>query len=731
MAARWQTSDWLTAAELAGLKLAGLPASKRRINAHAERHGWRDSGKARRRQGAGGGWEYHISLLPDTALDDLLARRFSASAAAGIELPQAQGDAMARAQARARIVLAAQAAHLGQGRTASYEYFCRLYNAGKVPVSDEVRRLVPSVSAASLRRWRKWMQAGDMMRLAGASRRRRGRSPIDRANDGALGRYVAGLLIARPQLSAVQIRDLAIAQFGEVIDLNGKECPMPSVRSFQRWLDAFRREHAAAIARATNPDLYKSKYRHAGGSRDGWVRAVNDLWEIDASPADVMTTQGRVSVYVCVDAYSRRMMVHVARTPRTQAMLELVIRCILEWGVPRTIRSDNGSDFTSHQARATFAALGIEHDICPPFSPERKGKVERAIRTLMHSMMSLLPGFVGHNVAERKVIEARKAFSQRLGEQPERLLQVDMTPDELQQAIDRWVAEVYHHRPHAGLGGRTPHLATATCAAPLRTVESRQALVLLAAPLASGGGLRTVGREGVRVDGHTYITTRVPAGASVLVRHDLTDMGRVWLFDPDTQELLDEAICPDLAGVDPQQAHAAARRLRDELSRQALAEARAEARRIARDPRRLIDDVTKAAARRNGDVLAFPPRTEQHSTAAIDSAAEAAGDRPPRQPVSQVREDIRQRLDEEMLAEWRQQRAGNVTPLPRQQEEDPDDVARFKRALRIERALEAGEPVPEEDRVWLRGYQVTAEYRAQKRLMEDFPQLYGLAGTGQ
>ena len=67
--------EWLTASEIAALRLAGMPATKRGVQKHAERHGWRASTRARRRAGRGGGWEYHISLLPDAALADLLARR--------------------------------------------------------------------------------------------------------------------------------------------------------------------------------------------------------------------------------------------------------------------------------------------------------------------------------------------------------------------------------------------------------------------------------------------------------------------------------------------------------------------------------------------------------------------------------------------------------------------------------------------------------------------------------
>lgn len=62
---------WFTAQELADAQCSGLfnglPASKRGINDLAERENWvRYSALARRRPGreGGGGYEYHIELLP-------------------------------------------------------------------------------------------------------------------------------------------------------------------------------------------------------------------------------------------------------------------------------------------------------------------------------------------------------------------------------------------------------------------------------------------------------------------------------------------------------------------------------------------------------------------------------------------------------------------------------------------------------------------------------------------
>ncbi|MCM3419027.1 transposase domain-containing protein [Sphingopyxis alaskensis] len=76
---------WFTAAELADLKLPGLPASKRKVNERAAKECWAlqvDSDGmplARSRQARGGGLEYHVSILPAATQAALVRRGISSS----------------------------------------------------------------------------------------------------------------------------------------------------------------------------------------------------------------------------------------------------------------------------------------------------------------------------------------------------------------------------------------------------------------------------------------------------------------------------------------------------------------------------------------------------------------------------------------------------------------------------------------------------------------------------
>ena len=59
---------------------------------------------------------------------------------------------------------------------------------------------------------------------------------------------------------------------------------------------------------------------------------------------------------------------------------------------------------------------------------------------------------------------------------------------------------------------------------------------------------------------------------------------------------------------------------------------------------------------------------------------------------------------------------------PKPAEEAPKE--RFRRALELERAVEAGNPATPEQARWLSAYQATAEYRAERMLWGDFGDAY-------
>lgn len=66
--------EWFNAQEFADLKLSDLPETESAVIRFAKRLDWQSTSLARKRKGRGGGWEYHVDLLPSAARKALEAR---------------------------------------------------------------------------------------------------------------------------------------------------------------------------------------------------------------------------------------------------------------------------------------------------------------------------------------------------------------------------------------------------------------------------------------------------------------------------------------------------------------------------------------------------------------------------------------------------------------------------------------------------------------------------------
>ncbi len=623
--------DWLSTQELAELALPGLPATRQGWDEFVEREGWlKHKDKVRLRKGKGGGLEYHVELLPAAALASYAARAIGAVELPNDQLAAAAADptasqltlpALESRDARLALLSAADrfARNASLSRRTADAAFCALYGLDRLAIEPWIKAAVKRLSARTLARWREQLKFGSPSRLGvdrGAARR--GKGTLATAEGGEVRKYILALVAHQPHLSADHVRECVAAKFPQLSP--------PPVRTFQHFLKGLKASQGALLAKITNPDAFKSRFR-LSGTNSHPVSRLNELWQIDASPADALCIDGRHSLYVCVDIFSRRLTIQVTRTPRAESVALLMRRAILAWGVPERVKTDNGSDFTAKATQRLFASLRIETEASTPFSPEQKGHVERAIGTLQRDLMPLLPGFIGHSVKDRKVIEERKAFSARLGESDADAFCVELKAEELQRFCSEWAENRYAHRPHEGLSGATPFAIAAAYPGKVKRIDDVRALDLLLAPIAGKDGLRTVGKTGLRIDHSLYIFAAAMPGTLVFVRMDPADMGRAFVFQPDGETYLGEAVCPELAGVDPAQAVAQARAEQKKLLEAGAAELRADMRKIK--PRDQVHAVLGRAAEKAAKVVAFPRGHDAYATPALDAAGEATRLPPP------------------------------------------------------------------------------------------------------
>lgn len=707
----WRARLAWTAKDLATLGVPGLPTTEFRMREFLLREAGK--GTVTRARGRGGivlTWHRlampaalrmaitkHIDsemlrlgfVAPQTATEDNTreARRFD-------RLPP---KAAQRAGARADIV---SAWRIWRDRTGRFgwrgmEAFCDLYRRDQIPIHEMVVRLVPSVCAASLAAWEERDEARGWVGLSGDYRPRE--KAIER--DPALATTFDGAIAAFPQIRAGQMRDILRAKHPGLA--------LPTLRSVQRWLAAWKAKNRTLHAHLDDPDKAKSRSRVSFGTAA--VGAINARWEIDATPADLLLADGkRYTLLGLIDVGTRRMRLIVAEHSSGVAVGLLLRRCLLEFGIPGTVGTDNGAEFVGQHIKRVFSDLRINHDIAPPFSPEAKPYIERAFRTFSHDLIELMPGFVGHNVAERAAIRARRSFADRLmgaGRRSE--VEMSVSAEALQAFCDAWCRDRYERRGHSGLNGRSPFEAAQAQAGAVLKIANERALDVLLAPAASGGGWRVVGKKGIRLARGTFIAAELGLliGQTVECREDPADAGRIYVFREDgTFACVAED--PERTGIDRRELAIAARRLQAaELARQrqALREAKAKAR---IDPATIVQEILAADARDAAKVIALPQAPEMFTTPALEEAGRAA--RADDAPVAPPRSEADARAGQHLVDLTERLNARRAARIA--QDERTEAEARIRRGFRCRDLIIAQTKVPADEIAWFAGYETSSEF---------------------
>ncbi|MFJ8478361.1 integrase core domain-containing protein [Kitasatospora sp. NPDC094011] len=164
--------------------------------------------------------------------------------------------------------------------------------------------------------------------------------------------------------------------------------------------------------------------------------------------------------------------------------------------VPERVRVDRGLEFAADAVEAALGALAVVVHRLPPYTPHRKGKVERLNLTIEQTLLSQLPGFTGgpRDASGRLYgpvddsAKAKKVAGQAGG---------PMRIEEFVQRFAAWARWYNTERPHRALGGRTPVQAWSEDEAPLRRIDPARLRYLLLAG--------TERKDGIRFNSHTYL----------------------------------------------------------------------------------------------------------------------------------------------------------------------------------------------------------------------------------
>ena len=551
--------EWMTPAEIAALQLAGMPSERASMSRWASRHGWQtnDSKQARKRAGRGGGWEYHVSLLPEVARADWRRRREATLPAVPEPKPVRPAEDISQLDGRRRRIMEARGSVLGDIRRRQYADGVSQRQAILSLISDyrgdtqtpEDRRVLPHwlfeachrstekgylISERSVYDWVDAEAKGGIGALAPKPKR-------PKAADGAFDALLPPLLrfYCRPQKPSLHEARRQLIE-------SGLMATEPSYAQCKRAIGSLRGTDRTLDLHRGREGRLKLK------SRLGFVRRDTSGLE----PCDIFTADGhtfkaevrhpahgrpfRPEITSILDVATRRCVGWSVGLAETAEGVADALRTAAEHhGIPAIFYSDRGPGYRAARFDAPVAGLCSRLGITPthslPYNSQSRGIIERFQQT-WHELARTFPTYMG----DRMDREARQgAFRQTRQELREVGGSATLPSWEaFVEAADAMVA-AYNARPHSALRERDRSTGTWIERSPDQAWSA--AVEAGAMPFALGAGEaddlfrpvveRQVSRGEVQFNTNIYFDDALEPfdGLKVFVGYDIHDASRVWV----------------------------------------------------------------------------------------------------------------------------------------------------------------------------------------------------------
>lgn len=401
-----EAREWFTAAELADMRLTGLPHDKRAMNRLANDRRWKlrsdkaGAPLARPRVGRGGGTEFHISLLPGAAqveigrkMGDTRLALAEDAANADWDWYRLQTDAVKdEAQRRAEVIAQIETLERsGLTRTLAIQVVMAQHGVSRQTVWNWLA-LIAGIAPHN--------------RLPALAPRRRGGGREAEMDEQLWRIFLSDYLrLEQPTFAQCYERTAAIA--------TEKGLTMPSERSVRRKVE--REVHPKVLLEARRG---KDALRRSIPAQRRTVAHLHalEVVNIDGHKFDVFvkTGDGRIIRPIMVaiqDVYSRKIVAWRVGGEESAVQTRLCFADLFEkWGIPKECLLDNGRAFASkwitggansrfrfkvkeEEPTGLLTGLGIRIHWATPYRGQSK-PIERAFRDLCDSIAKH-PAFAG------------------------------------------------------------------------------------------------------------------------------------------------------------------------------------------------------------------------------------------------------------------------------------------------------------------------------------------------
>jgi transposase InsO family protein len=265
-----------------------------------------------------------------------------------------------------------------------------------------------------------WVKRYEEEGLGGLPDRRYGAEHHPNQTDAGIEEQIVQLKYAHPSWGAKKLRGRLWTADKEVV--------WPSVSTFGEILR--RKGLSTPQRKRLRVPLYSQPFQK--------VEAANQLWCADFKGWFLTGKGERVDPLTMTDAHSRYLLrcQHVEKTD-TEHVRAIFAAAFREYGLPETIRTDNGAPFASRSIAGIsrlsidWMKLGIQPERIKPGHPEQNGRHERMHRTLKAETAK--PPSVNRRAQQKAFDRFRQQFNQ---ERPHEALE-QKTPASCYQSSPR------------------------------------------------------------------------------------------------------------------------------------------------------------------------------------------------------------------------------------------------------------------------------------------------------
>ncbi len=580
-------SEWKSAEDWAAEALTSLPTTKRNLNALAKRDSWQALGpeKARKRSGRGGGWEYHVTCLPEAAQVEYRRR---------CDAQQAETDLAERKEREVAVVetrktdLSGRQRQVMEARAAILREIDRRVFADGVSKRQSILSLVEDVkwdleavktgrndqcvlapelldaagtandrgNGLSRTRVYEWVKAFEAQGVAGLAPKK----TKEKQNVSDLYPWLVPFLRHYAVPSNVTIAH-ALSNYEQSPDRIGD---LPTYRQVKSALKALKgtSDHLMAHKGREGPLALKARSAFVSRSVEGLEPGT--IYTADGKTFDAEVQHPRhgkpfrPEITTIIDVATRKAVGwSVGLDENAELVAQAILHAAQNHGIPAIFYADRGSGYKnkmiSTTAHGLCARLGTTATHSLPYNSQARGAIERVHGTIWNRLAKDYPSYMGKDMdpeAAKKVFkESRRALQiiegKRKVEDPKTLLKAEriyarliISWQQFVEDVDAAIAE-YNDAPHSGMRIRDPENGRMRSASPNEVWAQFEATGFQAFHLDPGEAddlyrpyeKRKTNRALIELHTNSYFSLDLEPwhGEYVFVGYDIHDAQKVWV----------------------------------------------------------------------------------------------------------------------------------------------------------------------------------------------------------